>query len=113
MEITVVESDDPARLFLSCAGRSIEREPRLTLGVFLNGVLSHAMATHSEIEMQCQRFTYINSATISCLVDFIRRCTTESVRLTLRFDGTSAWQRSCFNALRVLAKDNRLSIVEA
>jgi hypothetical protein len=36
------------------------------------------------------------------------------VRLTLRFDGTSAWQRSCFNALRVLSKDDdRLSIVEA
>lgn len=114
LEITVVESDDPPRVFLGCEGRSIEREPRLTLGVFLTGALSRAMARGSEIELQCQRLTYINSATISCLVEFIRRCNSERVRLTLRFDGSSAWQRSCFNALRVLAKDdNRLTIAQA
>ncbi len=114
LEITVVTADEPSRVFLHWEGRSIEREPRLSLGGFLTGVLSRAAERGSEIEMRCQRLTYINSATISCLVEFIRRCGEQTVRLSIYFDGTSPWQRSCFNALRALVRpDDRLRIVEA
>lgn len=112
LAITVVESKDPARLFLQLDGRSIERDPRLTLGVFLSEVLASAKTSRSDIELHCQRLTYINSATISCLVEFIRNCIVQDVRLTLRYSGALAWQRSCFKALSVLAKDDRFSTVE-
>lgn len=84
------------RVFLGFDGRSIERDPRLTLGVFLSEVLAAAKASSSDIELHCQRLTYINSATISCFVEFIRNCIVQDVRLTVRYSGAMLWQRSCF-----------------
>lgn len=112
LAISVVESKDPARVFLGFEGRSIERDPRLTLGVFLSHVLASAKASSSDIELHCQRLTYINSATISCFVELIRNCIVQDVRLALRYSGALAWQRSCFKALAVLAKDDRFTIIE-
>jgi hypothetical protein len=112
LSISVVESKDPARLFLGLDGRSIERDPRSTLGVFLSNVLASAKASSSDIELHCQRLTYINSATITCLVEFIRSCLIQNLRLTLRYNGALAWQKACFKALSVLAKDDRFTIVE-
>ncbi|HSD89434.1 MAG TPA: hypothetical protein VLB44_18015 [Kofleriaceae bacterium] len=113
LEVGIVESDDPPRIFLLCVGRSIEREPRPTLGAFLAGVVTHAGTRGANVELRCQQLTYLNSATIACLVEFIRTCAQHSVRLTIQYDATSAWQRSCFNALQVFAKDDRLTLVEA
>jgi hypothetical protein len=110
LSISVVESKDPARIFLGFDGRSIERDPRSSLGVFLSEVLAAAKASSSVIELHCQRLTYINSATITCLVEHIRNCLVQDVRLTVRYNGGVAWQSSCFKALSVLAKDERVTI---
>src|SRR6185295_7703276 len=93
-------------------GRSIERDPRVTLGPFLSEVVAAAKASSSDIEMHCQRLTYLNSATITCIVEFIRSCLVQDVRLSLRYNGALAWQKACFKALSVLAKDDRFTIVE-
>jgi hypothetical protein len=113
LSISVVESKEPRRVFLGFEGRSIERDPRTSLGVFLSEVLAAAKASSSDIELHCQRLTYINSATISCFVELIRNAIVQDVRLTLRYNGALAWQRSCFKALSALAKDDRFAIVEA
>jgi len=112
LAISVVVSKDPARLYLNFDGRSIERDPRSSLGVFLSEVVASAKASSSDIELSCQRLTYLNSATISCLVEFIRTSLLQDLRLSLRYNGGLAWQRACFKALSVLTKDDRFTIVE-
>jgi hypothetical protein len=65
------------------------------------------------VELHCQRITYINSATIGCMVDMIHRCESASVPLTLRYDRASGWQRLSFEALKVLVKNAGRLQVEA
>lgn len=109
--ITVVEAREPSRLYLSWSGRGNERDPRTTLGPFLRSVVDRAAEKGAAVELHCQHITYINSATIGCVVDMIHRCEAAAVPLTLRYDRASGWQRLSFEALRVLVKGaNRLTV---
>jgi len=111
--ITVVESRDPARLYLSFSGRGNERDPRTTLAPFLKDVVDRAAEKQASVELHCQHITYINSATIGCVVDMIHRCESAAVPLTLRYDRAVGWQRLSFEALRVLVKGANRLVVEA
>ena len=112
LSIALLETDAPARIFLSWEGRSSEREPRRTLGVYLRGVVDHAAARGAAIEMHFQRIAYINSATIGCLGELIRSATTAGVPLTLRYDASTTWQRISFEALGVFAKGDGKLVLE-
>ena len=102
--ITVIEAQEPPRVFLSWSGRGNEREPRQTLGPFLANVVDRAAEKSAAVELHCQRITYINSATIGCMVDMIHKAESATVPITLRYDRTSGWQRLSFEALKVLVK---------
>jgi hypothetical protein len=105
MAISVVEVDEPPpRLFLNWAGRGNEREPQKTLQPFLRDCVDRAAEKHASVELQCQKVSYINSATIGCMVDMIHRCESAALPVTLKYDRSSGWQRLSFEALKVLVK---------
>jgi hypothetical protein len=110
--ITVIEASGPPKLFVSWRGRGNEREPHQTLGPFLRSVVDRAAESQATIELHCQDITYINAATIGCMVEMIHWCEASQVPVTLRYARASGWQKLSFEALRVLVKNTNQLIVE-
>ena len=113
LTVSLLETSAPARLYLSWSGRGSDRDPQRTLTPFLQAVLDHALASHASIELRCQGLTYVNAATIGCIVDLVHRCEAAGVDVVVRYDATSRWQKLSFEAMRMLTKRAPRLVVEA
>ncbi|MDJ0765809.1 MAG: hypothetical protein QNJ97_22685 [Myxococcota bacterium] len=96
----VSEEENEARK-LSFFGRSDTREPAEVLNPFFNTVLSsgtdHLILDFSKLE-------FMNSSTISPLVQFMHKLNKRSRKTTITYDASTKWQDVSFRALKKIAE---------
>jgi hypothetical protein len=101
-----VGAHGPMRVFWR--GKSNERNPAQELAGFFATLLDTARQRHAPLEFHFGAIDYVNSSTLTALVQFIEQCRGAAVRLTIVYDRERKWQRMSFDALRVLEKDDGL-----
>jgi hypothetical protein len=101
-----VGAHGPLRVFWR--GKSNERNPGKELAGFFASLLEAARVRRAPLEFHFGAMEYVNSATLTALVQFIEQCRSAAVKLTVIFDAERKWQRLSFDALRVLVKGDGL-----
>jgi hypothetical protein len=101
-----VGAHGPLRVFWR--GKSNERNPSKELAAFFASLLESAQLRRAPVEFHFGAIEYVNSSTLTALVQFIERCRAVGIKLTVVYDTERKWQRLSFDALRVLVKDDGL-----
>lgn len=113
LAIAPSETSEPAWICLTWSGRAGDREPRSTLGHFLDAIVERATASGAALELRCQDLSSVNAATIGCIVEMIHRCHAAGLHVAVRYDKGSRWQRLTFEAMRMMIKGAPGFTVEA
>jgi hypothetical protein len=101
-----VGAHGPLRVFWR--GKSNERNPGKELAPFFASLIEAARLRRAPLEFHFGAMEYVNSATLTALVQYIEQCRSAAVKLTMVYDAERKWQRLSFDALSVLVKDDGL-----
>jgi hypothetical protein len=99
-ELKIVADDGPSTLRLDWWGRSHERNPGPVLSPWLEGVLQRARAQGLTIESHFEALDFFNSATVTALIQLIRKARAQGTTLVIVFSDAKRWQALSFDALK-------------
>ena len=108
LSIAVVRSSDAIQLHFR--GRSNERHPGRTLGLYLAQAVDAAADTASLLELRFEGLSYFNSATVSTIIQCLQAARARAVNVRLVYDADLEWQRLSFEPMRVFATDSLLEL---
>ena len=83
-------------------GVSDAREPALQLSPFFNGLLDQLK--NRTVTVDFRSFEYMNSATVSPIIHFVKGLDAHGARTTLLFDPSVPWQKVNAQCMRALAR---------
>jgi hypothetical protein len=89
-------------------GKSNDRHPARTVVPYIAEVIGAAHAEHVPVRLHFETIEHMNSSTITAIIQIIQEARTRGTPLMIVFDGSMAWQKLSFEALRVFAKDDGL-----
>jgi hypothetical protein len=98
LRIDAVEKSPSLRLDWS--GRSHERNPGLVIAPWLDGALTEARVKGLSLEAHFERLEFFNSATVTALIQLIRKARAQGIALVIVFNAEKKWQALTFDALR-------------
>jgi len=98
LRIDAVEASPALRLDWS--GRSHERNPGPVLAPWLEGALTEARVKGLTLESHFERLDFFNSATVTALIQLIRKARAQGTALVIVFSAEKKWQVLTFDALR-------------
>jgi hypothetical protein len=101
-----VGAHGPTRAFWR--GKSNDRHPGKVLGPFFAALLHSAGQRRAPLELHFGAVEYVNSATLTAVVQFIQQCAGATIKLVIVYDGERKWQRMTFDALQILVKEDGL-----
>lgn len=93
-----------AALTLTWRGKSTDRAASKVISPFLARAVDSAGAQGVPLEMHFERLDYLNSSTVTAIIQIIQLAHDRSVRLAIVFDPRLRWQRLTFDALKVFAR---------
>ena len=108
LRIDSVERD--GLLVIEWRGRSTDRVPAQTIGPYVRPLFDIAREKSLGIEMRFHALEHFNSSTITAVVQLIQDARAKNLRLALVYDAASKSQRLSFDALRVFANDDLLTL---
>jgi hypothetical protein len=106
LEIDARLADDVIRV--DWRGRSNSQHPGALLDPYLGEVIAAAEGPGHRIEMHFEALDYFNSATVSALIQFIRKAKERGVRVAFYYDESRRWQKLSFDALAIFSDGDRL-----
>ncbi|MGA9524324.1 MAG: hypothetical protein WBV82_22910 [Myxococcaceae bacterium] len=106
--LTIAVKDDPANATVDWLGTSDSRDPTQVLSPYLDSLVDELKG--KSVTVDFRKFEYMNSATVSPLINFVKKLDANGIRTTLIFDGSLNWQRLNAQCLKALA--SMLSCVE-
>lgn len=71
------------------------------LGPFLAGAIDRAHAQGVPLELHFEGLDYLNSSTVTAIIQAIQGARDKAVRMAVVFDPRLRWQRLTFDALKV------------
>lgn len=98
LRIDAVEASPSLRLDWS--GRSHERNPGPVLAPWLEDALTEARVKGLSLEAHFERLECVNTATVSALIQLIRKARAQGTTLVIVFSAEKQWQSLTFDALR-------------
>jgi hypothetical protein len=104
----VIEPGSPGHggaLTLVWKGRSTDRNPSQAILPFATLWLERALHQSVPLCLEFEPLDYMNSSTISAIIQIIQTARTQGVSLVIRYDAAKPWQRLGFEALRVFASN--------
>jgi hypothetical protein len=104
-----VTPDDRGQLVVQWFGVSDSRDPSTDLVPFLAHLSESCRAKAVLIDFS--KFEYMNSATVSPLINFIKQLDALGAWTTLRFDASVPWQKTNAQCMRAIARTlNHLTV---
>ena len=88
-------------LTLTWRGKSTDRAASKLLGPFLIASIDRARTLGVPVEMHFEKLDYLNSSTVTAIIQIAQDARRKSVRLAIVFDPSLRWQRLTFDALKV------------
>jgi hypothetical protein len=89
-------------------GRSLDRHPARAIVPYLGGVLEEALRQRTRVRLHFETLEFMNSSTITAVIQIIREAREKNVGLEIVFDRQTEWQRLSFDALAVLLRGDDL-----
>ncbi len=105
------EDNTSAPFRLVWKGKANARRPSDALVPFFTELIACAREGGVGIENHFEHVLHLNSSTISCVVQMMHRSREQGVMMGVTYDGKVAWQRLCFEALRVLDRGDGLLVL--
>lgn len=90
-------------LTLKWRGKSTDRMASKLLAPFLGAAIDRARTLGVPLELHVEGLDYLNSSTVTAIIQLIKDARGKSVRLAVVFDPRLRWQRLTFDALKVFA----------
>lgn len=101
-----------ALVTLTWEGISDAREPDLVLGPLMRRLAAELKGR--PVTMDFHRFEYMNSATVSLIVQLIKLLDGQGVLITLIYDTQVSWQRINYQCMKAIARSlNHLQVKAA
>ncbi len=109
-DLTIVprQSGAGAALELLWSGKSNDRQPAKILGPYFGRMIEHARSQSVPMELHFETLDYLNSSTITAIIQVIQDARAQGVKLVIVFDPGRRWQKLSFDALRVFVRDDGL-----
>lgn len=101
---------DDKNVVLQWRGSSTDRNPSLAINPYVRGIYDAVAGSGASVEMRFESLDHFNSSTITALIQMIQEARTRKIKLVLTYDAAVKWQRLSFEALRVFAKDELLTL---
>jgi hypothetical protein len=102
--IAATDAGPGGTLSFHWTGKSVDRQPGRTLGPYFAKALGRAVELSASVEMHFEELEYLNSSTVTGLVQLIRDARAAKVNLVFVYDQRLRWQKLAFEALAVLGK---------
>jgi hypothetical protein len=103
LTIDTVLAGPGSALTLTWRGKSTDRMASKLLGPFLARAIDRARTHGAPLELHFEGLDYLNSSTVTAIIQAIQGARDKSVRLAVVFDPRLRWQRLTFDALKVFA----------
>jgi hypothetical protein len=108
LKIVASEGGSGEPIALLWQGRSLDRHPARAIVPFVGTVLEEAQRRQTGVRLHFENLEFMNSSTITAVIQIIREARTKSVGLEIVFDRSVEWQRLSFDALAVLLRGDDL-----
>ncbi len=108
LTIEALEDSELPGLRLRWLGRCNERSPQRTIGPYLRRAVAEAESRRLALGLDFRGLEFLNSSTISTLVQLLREAQDKRVRQVLFFDVKRSWQKTTRAALMALTDGNPL-----
>jgi len=109
LSIEVSQQDEHFRVIWR--GKSVARDPSVTLAPFFSQLLLEAQEQQSGIELHFETIEHCNSATLSAVIQFVRDALNAQVAVRLHYDASRSWQRIGFAAFRMLEQADLFEVI--
>jgi hypothetical protein len=90
------------------SGKSNDRHPGKILGPYFAKMLDRVATQSVPLELHFETLDYLNSSTITAIIQLIQDARAKAVKLVIVFDPSRRWQKLSFDALKVFARDDGL-----
>ncbi len=94
-------SADPAKTVVTWLGRSDAQNPAQFLTPYLTGLVKQFKG--SELVVDFSRLSYMNSSTVSPIIQFLKMADTTKINTLVKYDASSTWQNASFKALKAMS----------
>jgi len=111
LRIEAVDAPPDGPTVLRWLGKSGERYPSKRLDPYFKGLLGASAARG--VTMRFEKLDYMNSATVTALIQLIAAAREAKVKLAFVYDPNKKWQKLSFEALRVFEKPDDLFRLKA
>lgn len=93
--------EQPSGATVHWLGVSDSREPGKVLNPYLEQLAG--MLVGKSVTVDFRKFKYMNSATVSPIINFVKQLDTKGIPTVLQFDASLNWQRLNAQCLRAIA----------
>jgi anti-anti-sigma regulatory factor len=100
--LTIQISKIDGGVTMAWEGISDAREPERVLGTLLRRLATELKGQNATMDFR--RFEYMNSATVSLIIQFIKLLDEQGTPLTLIYDTEVGWQRINCQCMRAIAR---------
>ena len=101
LQIVITESHGTV-VEVAWSGESDAREPRESLGPYLNELTSQLESR--TVRVTFAELKYMNSATVLPIMDFLKALSKSATKVTVEYRQDLQWQVTSFRALRIVAR---------
>ncbi len=108
LTIDPAQAGNGSPIALMWKGKSNDRHPGKILGPYCARMLDAAAAQKVSLELHFETLEYLNSSTITAIIQVIQDARARAVKLVLVFDPSKRWQKLSFDALKVFVRDDGL-----
>lgn len=101
-ELNITVSKSPTTATMRWSGMCDARDPETLLGPFMRKLVRELQGKTVTIDFR--EFEYMNSATVSPILQFIKMLDAAGTPTVLVYDTTVAWQRVNFQCMKAIAR---------
>ena len=98
LEITIENNEN---IIITWRGRSEDRDPSSLLNPYLKNLCNNLIGKN--IEVYFSKLEYMNSSTVSPIIQFIKNLNGQNITTLIKFKKSSTWQISSFKAIEIIA----------
>ena len=93
-------------VILTFHGKCNERQPAIFLKPYFEKMIGVAFGNKYKIEMDFTNLEYMNSSTITPIVQFLDNIKQKNISLVLKYNKNKFWQESNFSAMKFFESEN-------
>ena len=104
LKLTAVEEGDTIKVVWE--GKSNDRNPSIYLAPFFDKIIEIITQSNQKIEMDFTRLQYMNSSTITPVVQLLDKAREQGYSISLLYDKSKSWQEISFSAMSIFESND-------